>query len=97
MNIPPDQIINHCLEFYDLPREMVFSKSLKPEFVLPRQMTQRMISKFTDMSSVEIAKKFDTTRCTVRVNILKIDNLYDVNPKIRRQFIELSNQLEEML
>lgn len=97
MNLHPDIIINHCLSFYDQPREKVFSKSLKQEYVFPRQMTQRMIKKFSDMTYSKIARTFDSTNCTIKVNCAKIDRLFDVDRKVKRDFIQLSNQLEEML
>lgn len=88
-----EEIQNKVCHHYQVTMAQLLSPERTQSIVTPRQLAMYISKKYTNKSLPEIAKMFDKTHATIIHGVKNITKRMDVEPELRRTFIEIINEL----
>ena len=83
----PDDLINHCCEYYQIRKENLIGPTKMHEVLKPRQICIHAIKKFfPKLMLVEIAKLFNRDHSTIIYNLKIVENMFDTDINWRKEY-----------
>ncbi len=92
-----DNLINICLDYYHIDRDLVTGKSRKRNIVIARQMIMYLAKQLTNYSFKEIGQALGRDHSTVIYSCNAMQDQIETIPAIRKDYEELRKKLEMTL
>jgi chromosomal replication initiator protein len=92
-----ETIIKFVSEHFEVPEDKLYSKSRLPEFVVARQVAQRLIKENSTLSFKSVGCLFNRDHSTVIHAVSAIQDRLDTDPKFKLFYHDIESKVKHLI